>query len=165
MSDPAWLVEARKDLGVHEKVGPGSNPRVLAIFRDAGHPEVTDDGVAWCAAGIGAWLHRAGIQGTGKLNARSYETWGIALPGPVYGCIAVKRRAGKNAPAWQGHTGIVVAANATTVWLLGANQADSVSISPFHRDEFTAYRWPPGVPLPAGPLPTSATGVAGVTEA
>lgn len=164
MSDPAWLAFARADLGVHEGAGAANNPHVLAMFRDAGFPNVVQDEVAWCAAAVGAWLRRAGFKPTGSLSARSYERWGVPLEKPVYGCIGVKRRAGKSAPAWQGHVGFVVAADADRVWLLGGNQSDSVSVSPFKRSEFTAFRWPEGVPIPAGPVPTSATGTLGVRE-
>lgn len=95
------------------------------------------------------------------MTARSWETWGQRLERPALGCIGVKRRAGANAQAWQGHVGLVVAANPTTVWMIGGNQADSVNIQPFSRWQFTAWRWPDDEPLTDEPLPSTAPGKPG----
>lgn len=105
----------------------GSNPKVVAYFKDAGHPEVTDDQTAWCAAFVGAMLARAGMKGTGKLNARSYLDWGSpvdradAQPGDI---VILKRN---NYSTWQGHVGFFVRDNGSTITLLGGNQADAVN--------------------------------------
>lgn len=104
----------------------GSNPKVVAYFKDAGHPEVTDDATAWCAAFVGAMLARAGMRGTGMLNARSYLNWGTAVnredaqPGDI---VVLSR--GKS--TWQGHVGFFVRDNGSTITILGGNQADAVN--------------------------------------
>jgi hypothetical protein len=61
----------------------------------------------------------------------------------------VKRRRG-GTPS-QGHVGLVVAANAAHVWMIGGNQSDQVSIARFPRSDFLGFRWPidPRFPLPA----------------
>jgi len=105
----------------------GSNPKVVAYFKDAGHPEVTDDQTAWCAAFVGAMLARAGMSGTGKLNARSYLDWGSpvdradAQPGDI---VVLKRN---NYSTWQGHVGFFVRDNGSTITILGGNQQDAVN--------------------------------------
>ena len=38
--DPKWLAIARTQLGLHEGVGPADNPKVLAYFAEAMHPEI-----------------------------------------------------------------------------------------------------------------------------
>lgn len=163
MSEPVWLTLARTDIGTLEKKGKGSNPKVLDYYKDAGHPEVKDDEVSWCAAFVGAILKRSQIKPSGSLLARSYQDWGVPLKLPALGCIAVKRRQGGE--AWQGHVGFCVAANPSYVWLLGGNQSDSVSIAAFPRWQFTAWRWPSGVPFTTAILPDSAKGAMGVKEA
>lgn len=159
---PAWLTLAAADIGTEEGAGKKNNPKVVTYYRDAGFPGIKNDAVAWCAAYVGAMLHRASIKPSGSLAARSYEGWGVGLKTPVLGCIATKKRG----TGWQGHVGFVVGLNKTEVFLLGGNQADSVSIASFKRSEITAYRWPSGVPIPTQPnLPTTIAGAkSGVKE-
>ncbi len=161
---PAWLALAAHEVGTKEGIGNANNPIVVRYFADAGFSGVKDDATAWCAAFVGAMLKRAGRAPSGSLAARSYEGWGIGLKDPALGCIATKKRGGS---AWQGHVGLVVGANASTIYLLGGNQADSVSIAGFKRSEFTSFRWPADVPLPvASKLPTTIAGArSGVSEA
>lgn len=104
----------------------GSNPKVVAYFKDAGHPEVKDDATAWCAAFVGAMLTRSGIRGTGQLNARSYLGWGepVERKNAQPGDIVILSR-GKS--TWQGHVGFFVRDNGSTITLLGGNQADAVN--------------------------------------
>ncbi|WP_420023753.1 TIGR02594 family protein [Cereibacter azotoformans] len=162
----SWMAVARGLLGLREIKGASHEARIVQMFADAGHAWVKDDETAWCAAFVGAVLKRAGLVNTGSLAARSYEGWGQKLPAPIYGCVGVKKRAG--GASWQGHLGFVVGASASTIYLLGGNQGDAVSVAGFPRGEFTAFRWPPGVLIPASPrpLPTSLAGAAsGVSEA
>ncbi len=161
---PPWLRLAQADLGIVEGVGKSNNPKVLAMFADAGFAGIKDDAVAWCAAATGSWLKRAGIAPSGSLAARSYERWGVGLKEPALGAIATKKRGNS---AWQGHVGLVVGASATQIFLLGGNQGDRVSVAAFPRKEFTSFRWPADVPLPAPhALPTTIAGTrSGVSEA
>lgn len=163
MSDPKWLAEGLKLIGIKEIKGPVDNPAVVKLFADAGFPGIKDDETAWCAAFVGATLRRAGLPTTNSLMARSYEKYGTRLAQPLYGCIGVKHRSGMpNSPL--GHVGYVVAANASTVWLLGGNQGDAVKVAPFKRSEFTAFRWPAGQPLGVAP-PTNHVARGAATEA
>ncbi|CAB5220252.1 TIGR02594, TIGR02594 family protein [uncultured Caudovirales phage] len=160
MNDLSWMAVAKSYLGTREGPGAANNPVVVELFKLAGHPEVKDDETAWCAAFVGGVLAKAGLSGSRLLNARSYETWGQALPQnvPVYGCVGVKKRAGGQ--AWQGHVGFVVGASASQIILLGGNQGDSVSVAAFPRADFTAFRYPSKIALPktAYPLPGSVAG-------
>ena len=80
------------------------------------------------------------------------------------GAIATKKRGNSS---WQGHVGFVVGANTNKIFLLGGNQGDAWSIAAFPRKEFTSFRWPADVPLPAATkLPTTIAGArSGVSEA
>lgn len=164
---PPWLVIASSLIGTKEGPGLANNPVVVKMFADAGFPGIKVDSTAWCAGFVNACLERVGIKGSRSLAARSFESWGVGIPlaNPVLGCIATKKRGG-NAPAWQGHTGIVVGANKDHVFLLGGNQGDAVNISAFKRSEIVAFRWPSGIAIPTGgKLPTSIAGAkSNVTE-
>jgi uncharacterized protein (TIGR02594 family) len=138
---------------------------VLHYYERAGHGEIHDDDVPWCAAFVGAMLADVGIKGSHSLAARSYETWGVSLQTPIYGCVGVKKRRG--GAVWQGHVGFVVAASADRIWLLAGNQGDAVSVASFPREDFTAFRWPARIAIPTDlvKLPTSGDGAINVSEA
>jgi uncharacterized protein (TIGR02594 family) len=130
---------ARKELGTFEWAD-GSNPRVVQYFKDAGHPEVVDDAVAWCAAFVGAMNARAGTPKTGKLNARSYQSWGeeVPLSSAREGDIVVFWR---NSPdSWQGHVGFFVRRDGNSIIVLGGNQRDQVSEAPYNVDRLLSVR-------------------------
>lgn len=150
MTDLPWVAQARKLIGVHEGVGPKDNSTVVQLFVDAGHKEIKHDEVPWCAAFVGACLERAGVKGTGSLLALSYRLWGTELLKPVYGCVATKTRKGG------GHVFFVVGYNpkTRTVFGLGGNQNDRVSIAPFKLSELK-FRWPANMPVSKVPLPAS----------
>ena len=79
---PAWLTLAGDEVGTVEGIGKSNNPKVIRYFADAGFSGIKDDAVAWCAALVGAMLHRAGRKPSGSLAARSYESWGVGLKAP-----------------------------------------------------------------------------------
>ena len=54
MTQPRWLTLAWADLGVAETPGPDHTARVVGYYGDVGHPNVTDDETAWCAAFLGS---------------------------------------------------------------------------------------------------------------
>lgn len=140
-----WLKIAESELGVHEFAGEAANPLIVQWFADCGHPEITSDEVPNCAAALGSWLKRAGIKGTGALNARSYLDWGINLEEPVLGCIVVFERP---PDPDAGHVAIFKRLVGNQVEVHGANQNDCVSVTRFPADRVINYRWPAGVPLP-----------------
>jgi uncharacterized protein (TIGR02594 family) len=150
MSEPRWLVQARKYLGVAEGAGAANNPVVVKMYAEAGFPGTKHDSVPWCAALVGAVLKECGIKPSGSLLALSYAKWGQALAGPVVGAIACKTRTGG------GHVGFVVGATASEITLLGGNQGDKVCIATFPRNGFVAFRWPSGEALPPAAHPQPA---------
>ena len=117
---------AKAEVGTVEWAN-GNNPKVVAYFKDSGNPGVTNDETAWCAAFVGAMLKRAGIKGTGKLNARSYLDWGTpvdrkdAQPGDV---VIFKR----GNSSWQGHVAFFVKDRGALLDVLGGNQSNAVNI-------------------------------------
>lgn len=164
MMEPAWLTRAWGEFGQREIAGPGTNARIAAYFRDAGHAEITDDETAWCAAFVGAMLKRSGIAGTGSLMARSYSRWGRPCEPPRCGAIAVLSRGSDPA---LGHVGILLAITPATIILLGGNQSNAVTVEAYDRGRLIALRWPAveteqapdrqiaSKPTPVAPVPDS----------
>jgi uncharacterized protein (TIGR02594 family) len=133
--EPIWYPIALKERGVLEGYGDANNPVVQQYYRDAGHPEIRHDSVPWCAAFVGAMLHRAGIKPSGSLMARSYLQWGQRLERPKKGCITIISR---GASTWTGHVFFWVQPG----YGLGGNQRDKVSIAPYNPARTLGYRWP-----------------------
>lgn len=139
MDEPRWLTEAWRELGTREAAGSGDNQRILQYFREVGHPDITHDATAWCAAFAGACLSRAGEASTGSLLARSYAGWGDDAAGERLGAVVVLKR-GSDPTA--GHVGFLVGATEDEVILIGGNQGNAVSVAAFARGDVIAMRWP-----------------------
>lgn len=139
-----WLEIAWEAQGVKEVHGPGANPDIIAFFKDAGHAEITSDETAWCAAFVGACLHRAGVTidvpKLKRLMARSYLEQGTPIEKARVGAIAVITRG--DASGWQGHVGFVVGETETHLAILGGNQADAVTVAHFPKAKLLGLRWP-----------------------
>ena len=131
--------QAARELGVGEWA-EGSNPKVVQYYADAGHSEVKDDAVPWCAAFVGSILAKTGTLGTGSLMARSYETWGDAvasLDDAQRVDVVVLSRTSD--PRF-GHVGFYHGHGAGKVHLLGGNQNDQVNVSQYAMDRVVAIR-------------------------
>lgn len=129
---------AQKEVGTVEWAN-GDNPKVVAYFKDSGNAGVTDDETAWCAAFVGAMLKRAGVKGTGKLNARSYLEWGVpvdrkdAKPGDI---VVFKR----GNSSWQGHVAFFVKDRGALIEVLGGNQSDAVNVKGYPASQLLGIR-------------------------
>ena len=154
MTEPRWLAQARSHLGAREIAGRKHNPLILRWWTLIRAP-FTDDETPWCAGLVGGVLESIGIRSSRSAAARSYLQWGRALASPRPGCIVVFERGPKF-----GHVGFVVGADRSgNLLVLGGNQGDAVSISPFSRGRVLGYRWPANEALPeAAPLPVLAHG-------
>lgn len=153
MPQPRWLALAWEDLGVAETPGPQHTQRVLAYYADVGHPQISTDETAWCAAFLGSCLERAGIASTRSLLARSYLEWGEAAPLPLPGTIAVLSRGSDPS---LGHVAFVVGSTPAGIILLGGNQSDAVTVDVFPHARLLALRRPSATATstsPASPPP------------
>ena len=139
MPQPSWLALAWADLGIAETVGAQHSARVLRYYADTGHPQITDDETAWCAAFLGSCLERSGHGSSRSLMARSYLSWGEPVEDFRAGAIAVLSR---TSDPTLGHVGFLVGETADHVILLGGNQRNSVSVDAFPRTRLLAMRWP-----------------------
>lgn len=131
---------AERFVGLRETRGSSSNPAVLAMLRlDAPWPE--GDDVPWCSAFCNyvCWLLR--LPRSKKLSARSWLAVGtpLALEEARQGFDIVVLSRGENSPGPEvldapGHVGFFAGLdpqNEGVVWILGGNQGDEVSVSPF----------------------------------
>lgn len=138
MAEPAWLEIARAELGVTEKGGRATNPRVTAYFEASGHREIKDDETAWCSAFANYCMVEAGYKGTMSLAARSWLQWGKETK-PQPGAILVFSR---GASSWQGHVAFMVGETPTHYEVLGGNQGNAVSIRGYSKSRLLGARWP-----------------------
>lgn len=153
LDDPAlpWLQEARRLLGVREKVGPGSNHIILDWATAAGIPYKSDD-IAWCGLFV-AHCISATLSGetlpANPLGAQNWKRFGgpcAAQPGAV---LVFWR---EKPSSWKGHVGFYVGEDAAAYYVLGGNQGDKVSVVRIARDRLLpgGIRWPATVPLGQG---------------
>lgn len=160
--EPAWLLQARRDLGVREIAGAPTAPRISQMLQQLG-AWWRDDETPWCGVAEAAWFAASGIAPPKAwYRAKAWLDWGQVLPAPAVGCVVVFERTGG------GHVGLVVGADdAGRLLVLGGNQGDRVCIAPFDPARVRGYRWPAGETLPLlAQLPvTMAAGAASRNEA
>jgi uncharacterized protein (TIGR02594 family) len=148
--DPAHLHAAFSKLGLSEIEGPKHEKQVLAMYRAAGHPEISDDETAWCAAFVGWCLKEAGLPNTGSLMARSYVKYGVPVGGKKVprGAIVVWPR---GAPP-SGHVNICLDDDGTYLTCIGGNQGNGrgggVTITKESKSRAITARMPPGISAP-----------------
>lgn len=161
MSEQTWITEAKKHLGTKEIPGAKHEPKILAWWKAIKRGGIKSDEVPWCAAFVGGCLEAVGIVSSRYESARSYMTWGKAIPAPLPGCIVVFSRNGG------GHVAFVVGVDKSgNLMCLGGNQGNAVTIAAFSRDRAIGYRWPAAAPLPrTTALPVMAGGTLSRNEA
>lgn len=127
-------------LGVTEYPAAKHNPQILKFYADSGNSWVQDDETPWCAAFVGSVLAQCGIQGTNKLNARSYLEWGQAvdLDKAQKGDVVVFWRGSKE--GWQGHVAFYSHQDEEHIYVLGGNQGNKVSLAPYKKDRLLGIR-------------------------
>jgi len=117
---------ATEHLGIKEWPGAKHNPEVLKFGPLAGIDWFTNDEIPWCAIFVNAMLAMCNIPGTGSAMARSFMKWGEAVPvnSARPGDVVVFPRGAPPA----GHVGLVDRIEGATIYVLGGNQGNEVSI-------------------------------------
>jgi uncharacterized protein (TIGR02594 family) len=150
MAGPAWLGKAHEEMGVEEVAGAESNPRIMEYFAAApGSEWVKDDGTPWCG-GFMAWLMEPyGALPSEPLRARAWLGWGETLKEPVPGCVVVLKR---GSDPKSGHVALFQqwSKDKSSMYLLGGNQGNRVSIARFKTADVLGYRWPAGEKVATG---------------
>lgn len=129
---------ALSQYGIWEWLGKDHNPQVLKYFKEIGQKWVKDDETPWCAAFVNWCLLKAGKPHTGKLNARSFLTYGVSTKKPTLNDIVVFWRGSKDGA--EGHVGFYVAETKTSIYVLGGNQNQQVNISKYPKAQLLDYR-------------------------
>lgn len=157
----AILEAAGQYLGLTEWPGAKQNPKIIEMFDLLGHSGVKNDETPWCAAFVGSVLSSLGLPHTGKLNARSYLTYGQSIRAQEArpGDIVILWR--DSPESWMGHVGFFVRFEGNSVVLRGGNQGNAVTDQAYPMDRVLAVRRADGV-TSSGKRPVLRAGDRGV---
>lgn len=135
---PLYAKIAKSYDGVKEVDGKKSNPIILEWIRNWLGWGDDDSTIAWCAIFMNQVMKEAGIEGTGKANAKSFLSWGTPVDHPRKGDVVIFDR---GTQAWQGHVGIYMGeAGNNKIWCLGGNQSNRVSVAKYSKSKLRGYR-------------------------
>lgn len=137
MSELPWISEARKYIGMREKTGRNDHSKLDAGWLSFGAAWL--GGQPWCGLFVAHCLRSANRYVVPMwFRARSWESEAMSrLTRPAYGCIVTFTRQGG------GHVGFLVGRDRYgNLMVLGGNQSNSVSISPFAVSRVTGFYWP-----------------------
>ena len=131
---------AFNELGTEEIAGEKHNPEVLKYAKDTKIAGITTDEVAWCSTFVNWVAWKAGLQYSGKANARSWLNVGTKVTVPEPGDVVVFWR--ESPQSWKGHVGffIGVSFDKKRVYCLGGNQGNRVSVSAYRIDNVLSYQ-------------------------
>lgn len=133
--------ELKKMLGKHEVRNKKELMAWLKSEAVKGDIAIDPSTTAWCAAAVNAAERAAGNKGNGKLNARSFLTYGtpIKLKDAKKGDIVIFERGGST---WQGHVAYLDGIEGNTIRTLGGNQSDAVTIGWYPKSRLLGIRRP-----------------------
>jgi uncharacterized protein (TIGR02594 family) len=148
----AWFQEARRLIGVRERVGPGNNP-ILIDWADHAGIDYDSDDIPWCGLFV-AHCVSATLAGetlpANPLGARAWQRFGTHCDRTL-GAILVFWRGSRD--GWLGHVGFYAGEDDSAYHVLGGNQGDAVSITRIAKGRLLDTRWPATAPMTgAGPL-------------
>ena len=136
-NDLAWMIEAKKHIGLKEVSGKAHNPTILSWLKSLG-AWWSEDETAWCGTFIAHCLKVAGVKYPKHwYRALDYVNYGSKLTKPAYGCVAIKTRQGG------GHVCFVVGRDEKTRKLvcIGGNQSNMVCYALYAESDFQDFRW------------------------
>ena len=136
-NDLAWMVEAKKHIGLREIAGKQHNPTILKWLKSLG-AWWQEDETPWCGTFVAWCLKTAGVAYPKHwYRALDYVNYGTKLLKPAYGCVAIKTRSGG------GHVCFVAGRDSKTGKLvcIGGNQGNAVSYASYNDSDFQEFRW------------------------
>lgn len=149
-TEPVWMREARRFMGLKEVAGPRSNSTIIGWAKRLGGwiaSYYTDDDIPWCGLALAHWisftLPSEPLPGN-YLSALAWANFGSRLDTPALGAVLVFKRPGG------GHVGLYVGEDASHFHVLGGNQSNSVSVTRIEKARLVATRWPTSGGKPAG---------------
>ncbi len=131
---------AFNELGTEEIVGEKHNPEVLKYAKDTKITGITTDEIPWCSTFVNWVAWKAGLQYSGKANARSWLNIGSKVSTPEPGDVVVYWRESRE--SWKGHVGLFIgfSNDRKRVYTLGGNQGNRVSVSAYRADTVLSYQ-------------------------
>lgn len=131
---------AFNELGVEEIVGDQHNPEVLKYADETGIQGITSDEIPWCSTFVNWVSWKAGLQYSGKPNARSWLNVGNKVNHPEPGDVVVFWR--ESPQSWKGHVGFFLglSPDRKRVYCLGGNQGNRVSVSAYRINTVLSYQ-------------------------
>lgn len=149
-SEPVWMREARRFMGLKEVAGAKSDPTILGWAAKLGgwiKGFYTNDDTPWCGLFIAHCITEtlpAEHTPSNPLGALNWSSFGKRLTIPAVGAILTFKRTGG------GHVGLYVGEDANAYHVLGGNQGNSVSITRVEKTRLQDIRWPTTGEAPAG---------------
>jgi uncharacterized protein (TIGR02594 family) len=133
------LLEMLKHYGIKEIAGKDNhNPAIVAMFKEIGFEWVNDDETSWCSAALNYFCKKMGYERSGRLDARSWLRLPVMVLQPEIGDIVVFWR--KTPNSWEGHVGLFISWDEKSIYVLGGNQSDMLSIAPYPRERLLGFR-------------------------
>ncbi len=141
-----WFQEARRLIGIKERVGPGNEPTIIEWTKTTGI-SYNDDDIAWCglfvAHCVNGTLADEALPNN-PLGARNWLRFGAPCDAGL-GAILVFWR--EKEDGWKGHVGFYAGEDKDgSFQVLGGNQSNSVSIARIRRDRMLGAHWPSTAP-------------------
>ncbi len=131
---------ASAEVGVKEIRGAKAHPRILQYAEDTGFSRYKSDESAWCSLFVNWVAHKANLERTNSLTARSWLNVGMPVEHPEIGDVVVFWRESRD--SWKGHVGFYhgTSRNGSRIYCLGGNQGNQVSITAKSSDKLLGYR-------------------------
>lgn len=147
-----WFQEARRLIGIKERVGPGNEPTIINWAKSTGI-SYSDDDIPWCglfvAHCINSTLTDEALPNN-PLGARNWARFGAPCE-PALGSVLVFWRESRT--SFKGHVGFYAGEEQSGAYhVLGGNQSNSVSIARISRDRLLEARWPATAPNTGSPV-------------
>ncbi len=132
---------AKSQMGVEEISGGRNNQTIVNYFKVI-DGKARSDQTAWCSAFANYVMDKAGVKGSGKVNARSWLNWGKRVTKPLRGDIVVFWRESRR--SWKGHVAFYAYETKSHVYVLGGNQRSpqggAVTITAYPKSRVLGYR-------------------------
>lgn len=132
---------ALNEIGVIEWGGKKhNNPEILKYATESGLKSNGTDEEHWCSNFVNWVAHKANLERSKKVSARSWLKVGLEVKEPQIGDVVIFWRGSRS--SWQGHVGIFYGFTPSGKYIrvLGGNQGNAVNIKNYGKHRLLGYR-------------------------